>query len=122
MPFDYHGRQPTQIPAALQSCSHVFIRVDAVRRPLSPPYEGPFLVLSRSPKTFDVERLGKRYTVTVDRLKPAAILDSCPSPVVVSPVVPVDPDPPSRSLDPAEWPLPTRSGRIPRPVDRLGVS
>ena len=142
MPFAYHGHRVPQVPRDLQTCSHVFVRIDAVRRPLSPPYEGPFPVLSRTPKTFVLDKSGKTSTVTVDRLKPAfSLLVESPSPAsitspestmpatVPSPDVASPPSPASssvgdvagaRSLDPAEWPLPTRSGRVPRPVKRLG--
>ena len=108
MPFNYHGTPPSRVPSALRDCSHVFLRVDAVRRPLSPPYEGPFLVLERGPKTFILDRLGKRVTVTVDRLKPASVLQPVldPSPAVRPSLAAQDPVPPSR-LDPQEWPLPT---------------
>ena len=131
MPFEYHSATASisRIPTALSTCSHVFIRVDAVRRPLSPPYEGPFLVLARGPKTFTVEKSSKPYVVTIDRLKPAAVLDasSASSPVAdagqTSSPAP-SPAPPSTAsaLDPGSWPLPTRYGRQPRPVDRLGFS
>ena len=67
----------------LMSATHVFLRVDAVRRPLVPPYEGPFPVISRSDKTFVTLRRDSPVTVTVDRLKPAFILpesSAAPSP------------------------------------------
>ena len=59
------------VPQSLSQVSHVFLRVDAVRRPLSRPYEGPFRVLKKGPKTFVLCRGGKAWTVSVDRLKPA---------------------------------------------------
>ena len=140
MPFEYHSSAASnsRVPAILSSCSHVFIRVDAVRRPLSPPYDGPFLVLERGPKTFVMDKSGKRYVVTIDRLKPAAVLDispsSLPAPASTAPPSSLstpDQSPPSSSpalstattsaLDPGSWPLPTRYGRRPRPVDRLGL-
>ena len=76
MPVNFHGRHPVNLPRDLRSASHVFVRVDAVRPPLSRPYEGPFPVLSRSSdlKTFTVDRAGKRWVVSVDRLKPAFFL------------------------------------------------
>ena len=108
----------------------MFVRIDAVRRPLSPPYEGPFKVLEKKEKTFIIDKSGKNYTVSVDRLKPALTSElPCPRPVprpatvdaadvpagAAATVTPV----PDNQLDPVSWPLPTRYGRRPRPVDRL---
>ena len=154
MPFLYHKTPSSQVPVALRTCSHVFVRIDAVRRPLSPPYEGPFRVLLKNDKTFQVERLGKPFTVSVDRLKPSFSPDfslacdpsqtpapattcSAPLPLIPAPattptVTPTVASPsrrsapppaasPSSRLDPDSWPLPTRYGRRPRPVDRLGI-
>ena len=137
MPVVYHGTAPTHIDPRLRDASHVFLRVDSVRRPLTPPYEGPFLVQSRSAKTFDLWRNNKTVTVSVDRLKPALSLPTSDyvgqSPPAVSPVpepavVPVTASssaavqraPSSASsvpgpLDPSEWPLPTPAGpHVPR--------
>ena len=55
----------------LSDCSHVFIRRDAVRKSLQPPYDGPYKVLIRSDKTFTVDVAGKEDVVSLDRLKPA---------------------------------------------------
>ncbi|BHF82673.1 hypothetical protein SprV_0802581200 [Sparganum proliferum] len=35
----------------LATCSHVYLRCDRVRRPLEPPYDGPFRVISRGTRT-----------------------------------------------------------------------
>ena len=158
MPVVHHGVTPSRVPGALSTASHVFLRVDAVRRPLVPPYDGPFAVLHRTDKVFTILKNQKAITVSVDRLKPAHALPSSPpasaasSPVssavipsataTISPPtsVPVrspstsadrpssrrraaSPDPPvsPSSLDPAEWPLPTRYGRRPRPPSRLNL-
>ena len=43
---------PSYIPSTLSSCSHVFVRVDSIRKPLEPPYMGPFRVVSRSDTCF----------------------------------------------------------------------
>ena len=93
---------PGHVPPALAKVSHVFLCVDAVRRPLTPPYVGPFPVLDRGPKTFRILKSGKETIVSIDRLKPAFTSAqqelSLPSagrvsppvlPVPVPPVVPV---------------------------------
>ncbi|BHF60865.1 hypothetical protein SprV_0100383400 [Sparganum proliferum] len=41
---------PSYLEKDLATCSHVYLRCDRVRRPLEPPYDGPFRVLSRGPK------------------------------------------------------------------------
>ena len=105
------------VPAALASVSHVFLRVDSVRQPLTPPYIGPFLVLERGPKTFLIDKSGKKTTVSVDRLKPAFLSPSSdlrsvsPSPQVAFP----GPVP----RPPASAPVFSASGRRVRPPDRL---
>ena len=47
--------KPDQIPSSISTCSHVFVREDASKPPLSPLYRGPFLVISRSPKYFVIQ-------------------------------------------------------------------
>ncbi|CAL8102051.1 unnamed protein product [Calicophoron daubneyi] len=63
----------TYIPKDLSDCTHVFVRVEAVRRPLQQPYEGPFRVIAKKEKTFKVERAGRTENITIDRLKPAYV-------------------------------------------------
>jgi len=62
--------KPDEIPPSLVSCSHVFIREDTSKPPLSPLYRGPYLVLSKYPKYFQVQIGSKSDSVSVDRLKP----------------------------------------------------
>ena len=83
MPVLYHGHTKPHLPVGLRTATHVFVRVDAVRPPLTRPYEGPFTVLSRSPdlKTFTVDRAGRRWVISVDRLKPAFSLSDPLPPV-----------------------------------------
>ena len=67
----------THVPPDLQTCTHVFIRRDAVKKLLQ-PYDGPFKVLSRSQKSFKVDLGNHTDSVSLDRLKPAH-LDTPPA-------------------------------------------
>jgi hypothetical protein len=62
-------RQPqhlqTYVSNELTTCTHLFVRHDAVRRPLQLPYDGPFLVLKRSPKFYTVDY---QTTISLDHL------------------------------------------------------
>ena len=79
----------------LHSATHVFIRDDSVRKPLQPPYRGPFRVIRRTDKFFVLDRNEKHDAVSVDRLKPAHIErddhhnetapSSCPPPSATRP-------------------------------------
>ena len=70
-PADFHGdNKQASVPKSLFSCPAVFVRVDAVKKPLVQPYVGPYEVLKRGEKTFVLLKLGKPWTVSVDRLKP----------------------------------------------------
>lgn len=56
---------------ALNTCTHVFLRHDAVRKPLQPPYTGPHEVVKRvNDKVFSIKVNGKLVNVSIDRLKP----------------------------------------------------
>lgn len=107
-------RRPTEtrefINTSLSSASHVFVRHDAVKKPLQPPYDGPFRVLQRSEKYFTLDLNGRKDTVSIDRLKPA-YLDTTDSLVrtSVSPS-PTTPCPPSHNAH-STTPSTTRSGR-----------
>ena len=58
-----------QVPKELEGATHVYVRRGAASSPLTPPYEGPYVVRRRRPKTFDIFVGGKLETVSVDRLK-----------------------------------------------------
>lgn len=62
------------IPKDLKNTSHVFVRKDRVKKQLEPPYDGPFPVTARTDKYFTLQIKGKLITVSIDRLKPAYIL------------------------------------------------
>ncbi|KAH0815288.1 hypothetical protein GEV33_007503 [Tenebrio molitor] len=65
-----HGKNPVYLPRDLQQAKYVFVRVDAVRKPLQPLYDGPYKVLARNPKYFSLQIKNKRSNVSIDRLKP----------------------------------------------------
>jgi hypothetical protein len=65
--------RPVHLPKELATCTHVYIRNDAVKRPLQRPYDGPFRVLERETKCFLLNHNGRQDKVSIDRLKPAFI-------------------------------------------------
>ena len=102
----------------LNTCTHVFIRHDAVRKPLQPPYDGPYAVLKRNNKHFTININGRTDTVSLDRLKPvyvdidvASTPTSHASPVTQSPSGSPALSPAAQPTAPAEKPRVTRSGR-----------
>lgn len=82
-----HMRKLTPVPASnhhtgkffihpeLDKCTHVFVRRDAVRKPLEPTYDGPYRVRNRTTKHFTLHIAGRSATVSVDRLKPAFLIE-----------------------------------------------
>ena len=68
-PAEFHGAPPVHVPAELESSEFVWVRKDGKRGPLDPSYDGPYRVVARSPKYFEID-LGNRVDkITVDRLK-----------------------------------------------------
>lgn len=100
----------SSVSDVLKDASHVFIRHDAVRKPLQPPYDGPYRVLDRAPKYFTVEVKGRRDTVSIDRLKPAHLDTPAPHPTPQDTSQPVPTQSTSRDLIPPPTRT-TRSGR-----------
>ncbi|GFQ64183.1 hypothetical protein TNCT_515361 [Trichonephila clavata] len=56
----------------------VFVRTDSVRTSLQPPYEGPYPVIKRYAKYFDISIKGVSRTISIDRLKPCFFADPDP--------------------------------------------
>jgi len=75
---NHDTRRTTFVPDDLNRTSHVFIRIDAVKPPLQPRYEGPFAVLERREKTFKVQRGQSTTWISIDRLKPAFVIREDP--------------------------------------------
>ncbi|CAH8608740.1 unnamed protein product [Dicrocoelium dendriticum] len=62
-----------QVHFDLHTCPFVFVRVDAVRKSLTPPYEGSFKIVTRKLKYFILDRNGSKDSLSLDRLKPAYV-------------------------------------------------
>lgn len=68
---EHKCRRKPFVTTDLKSASHIFIRHDAVKKPLQMPYDGPFTVLERSEKFFKINVNGTERNISIDRLKPA---------------------------------------------------
>ncbi|XP_061689159.1 uncharacterized protein LOC133507765 [Syngnathoides biaculeatus] len=70
VPTSQHGTPAARLPRHLRSADFVFVRHDAHRGPLRPPYDGPFRVLEHGDKSLLMDIAGRPETVYVDRVKP----------------------------------------------------
>ncbi|XP_029169985.1 uncharacterized protein LOC114939727 [Nylanderia fulva] len=71
-PPAYHIRPRVFSYKDLFSCSHVFVRVDAIKKPLDCPYEDPYEIIKRiSDQVFKLKIKEKEVTISTERLKPA---------------------------------------------------
>ncbi|MBX9657126.1 MAG: DDE-type integrase/transposase/recombinase [Nitrospiraceae bacterium] len=61
---------PTEPPQHLRQSNMVYIRRGGQLPPLTPPYDGPYLVLEKGPKYFKLQMGDREVNITVDRLKP----------------------------------------------------
>lgn len=95
VPVNHHTSAKPFVHSELGTTSHVFIRHDGHRRPLQPPYDGPFPVISKHQKYFKVQLPNGPDNVTIDRLKPAFLLAEPPTiepPSIQPPVSTVRPE------------------------------
>ena len=95
--------------------------MDAVKRPLTRPYDGPYRVIRAGTKVFTVLRHGKEWNVSVDRLKVAPDpldldLDSFTSQTTVARA----PEAAVESAGPVPDVALRRSSRASRPPLRIG--
>jgi cleavage and polyadenylation specificity factor subunit 1 len=132
----------TFAPRNLHTTSHVYVRHDAVKKPLQRPYDGPFRVIRRYEKYFILDKNGKQDAVSLDRIKPAYLegqqdVAQIPdqedfefepqddlAPEAEEPAapaeVPVLPHVPAREPQPPQL-VHTRAGRVSRPPERLNL-
>lgn len=75
VPTSNHASQNVFVQKELTTCTHVFLRDDTVRAPLKSPYDGPYEVINRNDKNFDIRIGGKIIKVSIDRVKAAFILN-----------------------------------------------
>ncbi|KAG8225678.1 hypothetical protein J437_LFUL018481 [Ladona fulva] len=69
-----HGETETFVFKDLEMTNQVFVRNDATRTGLQPPYDGPFEVLEQGEHFFRLNRGQKEDVMSLKRLKPAYIL------------------------------------------------
>ncbi|GBO37945.1 hypothetical protein AVEN_219027-1 [Araneus ventricosus] len=80
VPTTHHGSSAVFVSDDLIKASHIFLKIERVRKSLEPPYASPYKVLLRTEKVFTVEINGKPTTVSIDRLKAVHLfLDDFPS-------------------------------------------
>ncbi|XP_014290144.1 uncharacterized protein [Halyomorpha halys] len=134
-PAPYHSStSKTFLHRDLKDCTHVFVRDDSVTVPLTPPYCGPYRVISRKEKTFKIELPSGPRTISMDRLKVAHLLSGASTTQVErnadaaqsSPTPTAGSANPSNDLDAEQHqPQPayhTRSGRAVKPTVRFCVN
>ena len=110
-PVRTQPQRKTYISKDLATSTHVFVRHDAVRKPLQPPYDGPYRVLKRAEKHYTLEVANRQEVVSLDRLKPAFM--ECDLTRDVDELTPA-----TKTTQPTTVPITvTRSGRqVRRPV------
>lgn len=59
----------------LNTCKFVFVRNEVERSSLEPSYSGPYKILQRTSKVFKIQLPHRETRVSIDRLKPAYILN-----------------------------------------------
>ena len=85
LPTTHHGIVQSRMPPEIHKAEYDFVRHDAHRDALQPPYDGPFRVLEHGEKHFSLEVGGRVELVSVDRLKPAHLDLGMPVEVALPP-------------------------------------
>ncbi|KYB24927.1 Retrovirus-related Pol polyprotein from transposon 412-like Protein [Tribolium castaneum] len=106
-----HGLPKPFVPLVLKTCSHVFIRRAVATKAFRQPYDGPFRVIRRNNKTYEVDVNGREQTITIDRLRPAFIAAETSAPQETAAETPCLTPPPTATTSKT-----TRTRAIKRPV------
>ena len=64
------------MPPELKTCSHIFVKQDPIKPNLTPPNSGPYLVISRTDKTFRVLNNDQIMSVAIINVKPCFQLNN----------------------------------------------
>ncbi|XP_049294096.1 uncharacterized protein LOC125769419 [Anopheles funestus] len=99
----WHTNRSSFVHNDLHKCTHVFVRNDAVRPALTTPYQGPYRILQRSLKFFQILVNGQPSQISIDRLKLAYTTDDPPdsTPRRKAPTdIPPSAEQPSRTQEP----------------------
>lgn len=95
-----HSTKSFFVHPELRDCNFVFVR-NEVHKPLKPTYDGPYRVLQRRTKVYEVQFPNRKVRVSIDRLKPAYLVELSTSNV-------------DRNASDSESRTITRSGRVSR--------
>eukprot|EP00096_Caligus_rogercresseyi_P009775 TRINITY_DN3386_c0_g1_i3.p1 TRINITY_DN3386_c0_g1~~TRINITY_DN3386_c0_g1_i3.p1 ORF type:complete len:608 (+),score=-10.49 TRINITY_DN3386_c0_g1_i3:209-1825(+) len=71
IPMSHHSQLNPSIHKDLMTSKFVFVRHDGHRKPLQPPYDGPYEVLHHGEKFFKLQIGNRQENVSIDRLKEA---------------------------------------------------
>uniref|UniRef100_A0A182PUM8 Integrase zinc-binding domain-containing protein n=1 Tax=Anopheles epiroticus TaxID=199890 RepID=A0A182PUM8_9DIPT len=117
----WHTNRTAFVHSDLHKCTHVFVRNDTVRPALTTPYQGPYRILQRSPKSFQILVNGQTSWVSIDRLKPAYTAEDPPestrrrtSPADITPST----EQPSLTQEPTSSPASRETDHNPSPDKR----
>jgi hypothetical protein len=75
-PINRHGTKNVFIFRELVTSPYVFLRTDAVRSPLQPPYDLPYKVVQRGEENFTIKINNRNVMVSVDRVRPAFLINN----------------------------------------------
>ncbi|KAL4701972.1 hypothetical protein ACJJTC_017818 [Scirpophaga incertulas] len=76
-----HSSKSFFIHPDLRECEFVFVRND-VHKPLKPTYDGPYRVLKRGTKVYEIQFPNRIVNISIDRLKPAYTIQESASETV----------------------------------------